>query len=136
MKSLILLSIICTCSFAGVIKVEDPFIRLLPPSAPNTGGFITLKNSSDKAISLVSATSNLSKSLELHTMIKDGSMMKMREVKSITIKANSKVYLKPGGLHLMFMGLKRPLKESEKIKVQLNFSDSSTLEVDFPVLNK
>jgi copper(I)-binding protein len=69
-------------------------------------------------------------------MISEKGMMKMREVKDVKIKAKSSTSLKPGGLHLMFMGLKRPLKKDEKIKVTLKFSDSSSLDVDFPVLNK
>ncbi len=135
MKLLLLLALSLT-AFAQDIKIEEPYIRLLPPSAPNTGGFMLIKNESDKDIKLISAESSLSKALEMHTMISEKGMMKMREVKDIKIKAKSSTSLKPGGLHLMFMGLKRPLKKDEKIKVTLKFSDSSSLDVDFPVLNK
>ena len=135
MKLLLLLALSFT-AFGQNIKIEGPYIRLLPPSAPNTGGFMTIKNESNKDIKLVSAKSKLSKALEMHTMTSEKGMMKMREVKDIEIKANSSTSLKPGGLHLMFMGLKRPLKKDEKIKVTLKFNDSSSLDIDFPVLDK
>jgi len=135
MKLLLLLALSFT-ALAQNIKIEEPYIRLLPPSAPNTGGFMLIKNESDKDIKLISAESSLSKALEMHTMISEKGMMKMREVKDIKIKAKSSTSLKPGGLHLMFMGLKRPLKKDEKVKVTLKFSDSSSLDVEFPVLNK
>jgi copper(I)-binding protein len=118
------------------IKVSDAYIRLLPPSSPNTGGFVNLTNTSKKDIKLIKASSGLSKKLELHTLIKDGDIMKMREVDSILIKANSSTMLKPGGLHLMFMGLKDTLVLNKEISVTLYFSDSSHLDVKFKTLDK
>lgn len=118
------------------IKVSGAYIRLLPPSSPNTGGFVKLTNTSKKDIRLTKASSDLSKKLELHTLIKDGDIMKMREVKDILIKANSSTVLKPGGLHLMFMSLKDTLKLDKEVPVTLYFSDSSHLRVNFKVLDK
>lgn len=118
------------------IQVEDAYIRLLPPSASNTGGFIKLSNSSKKDLRLVKASSGISKKLELHTLIKDGNIMKMREVKDILIGANSSTELKPGSFHLMFMDLQKPLKLNDVHSVKLFFNDSNHIDVDFKVLNK
>lgn len=135
MKMLLLL-IISSVSLSQSIKVTNQFIRLLPPSAPNTGGFLTLKNTSKRDIKLIKAEANISKTVELHTLIKENDVMKMREVSEILIPAGGETQLKPGGLHLMFMGLKKALKEKAKIDVILFFSDSSSLKFKFPVLNK
>lgn len=123
-------------SVKSSISVSDAYIRLLPPSSPNTGGFVKLTNTSNKDIKLTRASSNLSKKLELHTLIKDGDIMKMREVEDILIKANSTTLLKPGSLHLMFMGLKDKLELNKEIAVTLYFNDSSHLDVKFKILDK
>ncbi len=41
--------------------------------------------------------------------------------------------LKPGGYHIMFMELKRPLKEGEAVKGTLQFEKAGTVAVEFAV---
>lgn len=141
MKFIITLLILSLALYAhkevkSIVEVKDAYIRLLPPSSPNTGGFLELKNTSSKDIKLVKATSKLSNKLELHTLIKEDNLMKMREIQEIMIKSNSSTVLKPGSLHLMFMGLKEKLVLNKKIPVTLYFSDSSHLDVNFEILDK
>lgn len=123
-------------AFSYSVKITDGHIRLLPPSAPNTGGFVTLENTSKEDINLIKVNGDISKLVELHTLIKDGDIMKMREVSEILISAGKKTYLKPGGLHLMFMGLKKPLKKDQKVMLELIFDNGEKQKVSFPVLDK
>jgi len=135
MKTLIL-SLFSTLVLANTVKISDGHIRLLPPSAPNTGGFVTLENTTEKDVRLVKVIGGISKSLELHTLIKDGDTMRMREVGSILIPAKKKTLLKPGGLHLMFMSLNKPLKKDQNVKLKFVFDNKEEQSVIFPVLDK
>lgn len=97
-----------------------------------TGAFMDIKNSGAD-LKVVSAESSISKVVELHTHIKDGDVMRMRKVPAIELPANSTTHLKPGGLHVMFIGLKETLKIDQKIDLKLNFSDGSSQSLEVPV---
>ena len=57
----------------------------------------------------------------------------MREVSHIAIKQHGAVELKPGSYHVMLIGLKKPLKKGQVIKIKLHFDDKSTIDVEAPV---
>ena len=71
--------------------------------------------------------------MEVHEMKMEGNVMQMREVKQIDVPANTVVGLKPGGLHLMFMNIKSPLKPGDMVAVKLKFAKAGELEVKLPV---
>jgi periplasmic copper chaperone A len=119
---------------ADSITVVAPVVRLAPPSALATGAFMVLRNSSDKDIKLVKASSPVAKVAELHTHINDGGIMKMRPVPAIDIKAKGEAVLKPGGLHVMLINLNQPLKEGDKVAITLGFEDGSSKEIEAPVV--
>ena len=135
MKSKILL-LLATVSlaFASSIEVEHAYVRATPPSLPNSAAFMKIENETNSDVSLVSASSNISKVVELHTHGKKDGVMKMYQVPKIDIKANSKTILKPGGYHVMFIGLhNKPLKPGQKVTFTLNFSNGETIKVVAPV---
>jgi periplasmic copper chaperone A len=67
-------------------------------------------------------------------MTMEGDVMKMRELPSgLEIPAGGTVELKPGGFHLMFMGVKTPFKEGDTLKVELKFEKAGQVDVDLPV---
>jgi copper(I)-binding protein len=117
----------------SAISVAEPQVRLVPPGTPNTGAFMVIRNGGDKDIRLVTAESPAAKSVELHTVIEEGGMKKMRPVPSIAIKAKSETALKPGDYHVMLIGLVKPLQEGEEVPLTLTFDDGSTQSVTAPV---
>lgn len=133
-KSLLFLLATVSTIYASSISVENSYIRATPPSLPNSAAFMDIKNSSNEDISLISASSDIAKAVELHTHdMKDG-IMTMYQVEKIDIKANSTTVLKPGGFHVMFIGLnKKPLKEGETIDLTLNFSNNESVKITAPV---
>ena len=133
MMGILALILISNSSFAGSVTVVHPYVRAVPAGHPNSAAFMVLKNSSEQDRALVNARSNISKVVELHTHKKEGGMMRMRQVKRIDIKAGSKTVLKPGGLHVMFIGLKQQLKAGDKIELELEFDDGSTEKLMAPV---
>ncbi|CAA6809413.1 MAG: Copper metallochaperone, bacterial analog of Cox17 protein [uncultured Thiotrichaceae bacterium] len=114
---------------ADAISVDAPYIRAMPPGQAVTAMFLTLQNSSDKDRFLVSAKGDVSEKIELHEHTHADGMMKMREVPEITIPKQSKAELKPGGYHIMLIGLKKDLQVGEKISFDLQFKDGSQTSI-------
>ncbi|MCW8825531.1 MAG: copper chaperone PCu(A)C [Gammaproteobacteria bacterium] len=115
------------------VMVHDAYARAMPPGQPNSGAFMTFKNSDSSAHAVVSADSPVSKVVELHTHIHENGMMMMRRIDQIDIPANGETVLKPGGLHVMFIGLKHDLKVGQKVPVTLTFEDGSKQDIEAPV---
>ena len=133
LMSMLVLTLISTSSFAGSVTVVQPYARAVPSGHPNSAAFMVLKNTSEQDRALVNARSNISKVVELHTHKKEGGMMRMRRVKQIDIKAGSETVLKPGGLHVMFIGLKQQIKAGDKVELELEFDDGTTIKLTVPV---
>lgn len=118
---------------ADAITINDPYVRLVPPGQPATGAFFVLKNGDDKDHRLIKADSSAAKTTELHIHINEGGMMKMRPVKDIELRAKKDVDFKPGGLHVMLIDLKKPLKEGDSVPITLTFDDNSSKEINATV---
>ena len=119
---------------ADNVSVQDPYVRLAPPNAAATGAFMVIRNTGDKDIKVVKADNPVSKATELHTHLNEGGVMKMRPVPAIEIKAKGEAVLKPGGLHVMMIDLKAPLKEGDSVPITLTFDDGSSKQVDARVV--
>ncbi|MDG4813332.1 copper chaperone PCu(A)C [Hydrogenovibrio sp. 3SP14C1] len=118
---------------ASVIDVDNAYIREVPPGAMATGSFLTLKNNSEQEVRLVGATSDVAKKVQLHTHINDNGVMKMRQIKYISVAAHQETKLQPGGLHIMFIGLQKELKKGQTIPMTLKFKDGSQKSLMIPV---
>lgn len=116
----------------GQLKIENPYARATAPGQKAAGGFMKIENKG-AADQLIAASSPVAGEMQLHTMTMDGNVMKMREVKAIDVPANGSVELKPGGLHLMFMDIKSPLKAGEAVPVKLKFQKAGEVEIKVPV---
>lgn len=120
--------------FAGdEIQFGDPHIKLVPAGAKNTGGFVVIKNATGKDVKVVRAEANISAVVELHTHVNEGGVMKMRPVPSFTVPAKGELVLKPGSYHIMFINLKRDLKEGEKIPVTIHLEGGAKNTLEFVV---
>lgn len=116
----------------GSITISGAYTRATVPGQAAAGGFMKI-TSNGAADQLISASAPISNDVQLHTMKMDGNVMQMREVKQIDVPANGAVELKPGGLHLMFMNIKAPLKAGEMVPVKLKFAKAGEVEVKMPV---
>lgn len=119
---------------ADKVTAQDPYVRLAPPGAPATGAFMVLKNGGDKDVKVVKAENPLSRVTELHNHINDNGVMRMRPVPAIDIKAGGEAVLKPGGLHVMLIDLKAPMREGDTVPITLNFDDGSSKTVEAKVV--
>ncbi len=114
------------------VTIDKPFARAAMQQQKNSAAFMKLVNyGSDAAI--VDARSSVSEIVELHTHINDDGVMRMRRIERIALPHGQTVMLKPGGLHVMFIKLKRDLKVGEMIDVTLVFDDGSEKALELPV---
>jgi hypothetical protein len=127
-------TLVLAAGAADTVTVADPYVRMVPPGAMATAAFMVLKNGGAKDVKVVKADNPASKVTELHTHITEGGMMKMRPVKDIEVKAKGETALKPGGLHVMLIDMKAPLKEGEVVPITLTFDDGSSKRVDAKVV--
>jgi len=116
----------------GAIDIGHPYARATVAGQPTGGGFLSLQNGG-AADRLLSVSADVSKSVELHSMAMDGDVMKMRQVDAIELPAGKLVELKPGGLHIMFIGLKAPLKVGDKFPLKLKFEKAGEVTVQVNV---
>ena len=119
---------------ADNVSVQDPYVRLAPPNAAATAAFMVIRNTGDKDVKVVKADNPVSKATELHTHLNEGGVMKMRPVPAIEIRAKGEAVLRPGGLHVMMIDLKAPIKEGDSVPITLTFDDGSSKQVDAKVL--
>lgn len=117
---------------AGAITIGHPYARATAAGQPTGGGFMKFVNGggTDK---LLSVSAEVSKTVELHEMKMEGDVMRMRQVDGIELQAGKTVELKPGGYHVMFIGLKAPLKAGDKFPVKLKFEKAGEVTVEVKV---
>jgi len=115
------------------VEVSDAWARATPPGAANGAVFFTLHNRGADADRLRKVSSPASKAVELHTHVMDGGVARMRQVAEIAVPAGGSAALKPGGLHVMLLGLQQPLRDGEAIELVLHFDKAGERKLRVPV---
>lgn len=134
-KALLLISLLASpLAYAKMdIMVHHPYARATPPTAATSAVFGEIVNRSDSDRYIVSATTEAAGKVELHDVITEGDVMKMRQVSELKVPAKGKLELKPGSFHIMLFNLPKPLAENEEIDVQVTFKDGEQLTFKAPV---
>ncbi len=127
--------LVCAHEFkAGAIEIGHPWSRATPGGAAVAAGYLILKNQGDAADRLVSASAEIAGRTEIHEVTMADGVMQMRPLPDgVPVPAHGEAVLKPGGMHLMFLELKRPLKEGESFPGTLNFEHAGSVAVTFKV---
>jgi copper(I)-binding protein len=94
---------------------------------------MVIRNNGSIADKLVKVETDAAKTVETHTVIKEGDVMKMRPVPGIDVPANGQVKLEPGGFHVMMMDLTRKLNVGDKVKLTLFFERAGQVQLDVTV---
>jgi copper(I)-binding protein len=95
--------------------------------------YLTITNTGKEADALVSASSDAARTVELHEVKHEGGVMKMRPVQKIDVPAGGKIEMKPGGYHVMLMGLTHDLKPGEEVPLTLKFERGGEIRADAAV---
>lgn len=117
----------------GDLSIDHPWSRETPKAAPVGGGYLKVVNKGG-ADRLIAVQSDAAGKVELHEMAVIDGVMKMRPLdKGLEVPAGGTLELKPGGFHVMFIGLKKPFVSGDKIKGTLVFEKAGKVDVDFNV---
>ncbi len=131
--SLLSAPLMAAADAATSVTASDPYVRAMAPGQSSSAAFMRLRNDSDANHAVVSAETSAARIVELHThAMKDG-MMQMRQVERIDVPARGETVLRPGGLHVMLMGVTETLKAGDEITVKMVFEDGSSMEIQAPV---
>jgi periplasmic copper chaperone A len=109
------------------IMVEQPWARA--SIGKNGAAYVTVINHGKLADNLIGAEASVAKRVELHTHKNDGGIMRMRHIKSVQVPAQGSVTLKPGGHHIMMMGLTQKLKKGEEFPLTLVFEKAGKVTI-------
>ncbi|HEV7437575.1 MAG TPA: copper chaperone PCu(A)C [Pseudorhizobium sp.] len=121
-------------SKVGNLELDGAYVRAMLPGQPVGGGFVTIKNTGGEDDRLVSASSPVAGTVELHEMAMQGEVMRMRKLgEGIPVPAGETVELTSGGLHMMFMQVKTPFKEGDSVPVTLTFEKAGSIDLTLPV---
>ena len=119
---------------AGPISVKDAWSRATPEGTDVGVGYLTITNDGDAPDRLVSAEAAFAGQAEIHQMAMNNGVMHMRPVpEGVTVPSKGKLVFAPDSYHLMFMGLKGPLKEGDTVAGSLTFKHAGKVEVTFHV---
>ena len=124
MKSKILVASLLTTALglanAADIEISNIYAKATLPGAKNTALFFEIKNYTNTPAAAIS---------EIHTHQEVDGMKKMVQIDDIEIAPESTVSLEPGGLHVMLMNIKAPIKEGDKLEAVLEFDNGEKIEI-------
>ena len=114
-------------------QVRDGWIRLVPGGMAMQAGFGRIDNHCPMPATIVGASSPAYGSVEVHeSKVVDG-INRMRPVPELRIAPDGAAVLQPGGLHLMLMQPKAPLKEGSRVAIEFKLKDGRMLLGEFEV---
>lgn len=121
-----------TLARAGGIEVEGAWARAAMKGR-NGAVFLTIRNTGTEDDALVAARGDVAGTIELHTHVMEEGVMKMRPIERIPVPAGATVELKPGGYHVMLIGLERELREGDRVPLELAFEKAGTMRIEAEV---
>jgi periplasmic copper chaperone A len=116
------------------ITVVQPWARATPAGATTGAVYMTLANKTDTADRLTAASSDVAGKAQVHEMAVVNGIMEMRELPDgLAIPAGGSVTLKPGGYHVMLIGLKKPLIAGQTLPLTLTFAKAGNISITVPI---
>lgn len=117
----------------GPLTIDHPWARATPGQARNGAVYLTIKTSGTEGDRLIRAETAVAGKVELHTHLHENGVMKMRPVNDIPVAPGKLTKLEPGGLHIMLLNLKAPLKVGDKFPLTLVFEKAGSTSVEVAV---
>jgi copper(I)-binding protein len=131
----LLAALLAAGAVSAQTTVSDAWVRGMVAPQRATGAF--MKITSPQGGKLVGVSTPAARVAEVHEMVMQGDVMAMRAIESLELPAGKAVELKPGGHHLMLMGIEQPLKAGETVPLTLTIEGRDgkreTLQLSVPV---
>ena len=119
---------------AGDLVITQAWSRATPGGARVAGGFLTIENRGATADRLIGGSAEICDKIQVHEMSTNNGVMTMRQLdKGLAIEPGKTVKLAPGGVHLMMLNPKSPLRQGDKVPVTLEFEKAGKVKVSLEV---
>ncbi len=120
----------------GKLTVVDVRARPAPLAGGNGAAFLTVLNGLAADVRLTGVTGDAAQAVELHETVNDNGVMKMEpHPEGFAIPAGGVLELKPGGKHVMLVGLTKPLPVGDSLDLTLNFEGAEPITLTVPVVD-
>ena len=123
---------VALASAAPALRVEEAWIRWLPAGVP-AGGYMTLINTGDSPVTLISASSPNYGEISLHRTLNRGGTLEMAPAGEITINPHARLDFAAAGYHFMLMQPSSPRQPGDHVPITLRFAGGASLSVEFEV---
>jgi periplasmic copper chaperone A len=118
----------------GSLQITQPWARATPQGADSGAAYMTVTNTGSRVERLSCVSSTAAGKCQVHQMTMQGGVMKMRPVVGgLAIKPGQTVTFKPGGYHVMLVGLKAPLQQGKTVDATLKVDNGGAVQVEFPI---
>lgn len=109
----------------GDIHIQDPWVQAAPPNVKVLAAYLEIVNHGANPVILVNVSSPAFDRVGIHRSVMHGNMAHMEHLKELSIPAHASVTMQPGGLHLMLMDAKKPLRVGDSVPMTLTFKNGS-----------
>ena len=117
----------------GVV-IRDAWVREVPPGASVSAAYMTIENKGGQVDKLTAISSDAAENVEIHmSNVDENGVAKMERIKILELSAGESLELKPGGMHVMLIGLKESLVGREYVTINFNFDKSGDIKIKVPV---
>lgn len=117
----------------GALEIRDAWVRETIGPAKTAAGYLELHNGGQEAVTITGISCESAERAQLHTTVRDGDVIRMRPLESISIAPGETVPLQPGGMHIMFMGVDKPLRTGMQVDLILTLSNGRAGHLKVPV---
>lgn len=112
------------------LVISHPWSRATAASQKVGAVFMEVRTRTGHADRLINAATPDAETVEIHTHMRTGDVMRMRRIDGINIPAEGSATLEPGSMHLMLIGLKAPLFEETVFPMTLTFENAGTVDIE------
>lgn len=132
-------SLVLGCAALGAfasppqIRILDPWVQAAPPNAKVMAAYARIENGADKPHKVIGVASPRFEDVEIHRTVMHGNMAHMEQVKELALPARAAVALVPGGMHMMLIGARGPLKIGDRVPITLTLAGGETLAFEATV---
>jgi copper(I)-binding protein len=117
----------------GSISIDHPWARATPAGTKTGAAYVTLTNHGKVADRLIRVSTPFAEKVQFHMDVEENGVMRMRELFAVDIGPGTDFTFKPGGAHMMLVGLKQPLKEGQLLPLTLEFEKAGKIDVQAPI---
>lgn len=122
--------LVASSAFAdGGIHIKDAWVKAAPPGVKVLAAYMEINNSGDKPQVITGVSSPAFGSVEIHRSVIHNNMAHMEHLKELAIPAKGSAVLQQGGLHLMLMEAKKPLRSGDKVDMTFTLGSGEKIAV-------